>query len=117
MACFEHGTIIGMSPRETVTLPDLRGTTLRVTRGTLWITQEDDPHDIVLRGGDTWTIERDGLTIVEAQNDSSFCLVGRHVESLIRNRAKGRGSSTWGRAREMFAAFLASPTRNPVPYF
>lgn len=117
MACYEHGTIIGMSPRETVTLPDLRGTTLRVTRGTLWITQEDDPQDIVLRGGDTWTIERDGLTIVEAQSDSSFCVVGRRVESLVRNRAKARGSSVWDRTREAFAAFFATPSRKPVPYF
>ncbi|HQR12554.1 MAG TPA: DUF2917 domain-containing protein [Casimicrobiaceae bacterium] len=116
MACFEHGTIIGMKPRETVTLPDLRGTTLRVTRGTLWITQEGDPQDIVLRDGDTWTIERDGLTIVEAQSDSSFCVVGRRVETLIRNRANARGSSAWDRARDAAAAFFLTPSRSPAPY-
>ncbi len=43
MACFEHGTIVELAAREVVTLPDVRSATLRVTRGTLWITQEDDP--------------------------------------------------------------------------
>ncbi len=118
MACFEHGTIIEMSPRETVTLPDVRGTTLRVARGTLWITQEDDSQDIVLRTGDTWTVERNGLTIIEAQSDSNFCVIGRRVEALVRNRTKAaRGISAWDRVRDSLAAFLASPSRNPVPYF
>ncbi len=118
MACFEHGTIVEMAPRETVTLPDVRGSTLRVARGTLWITQEDDPQDIVLRNGDVWTVERNGLTIVEAQSESSFCVIGRRVSSLIRNRTRrARRSSAWQRVRRAFAAALASPSRNPVPYY
>ena len=118
MACFEHGTIIAMAPRETVTFPDMRGTTLRVARGTLWITQEDDPQDIVLRSGDTWTIERNGLTIVEAQSEASYCLVGRRVHNLMRQRSRAtRASSPWAWTREAIAAFFASPVRGPAPYF
>lgn len=45
MACFESGTVITLSPREAITLPDVQGATLRVTRGTLWLTQERDPKD------------------------------------------------------------------------
>ena len=58
MACFKHGTIIDLAARESVSLPDMRGTTLRVTRGTVWITQENDTQDIVLRAGDNWVVER-----------------------------------------------------------
>ena len=64
MACFKNGTIIDLTTRESLALPDFRGTTLRVTRGTVWITQEHDTQDVVLRAGDTWVVERNGLTLL-----------------------------------------------------
>ena len=76
MACFESGTVISLGNREAITLPDLRGATLRVTRGTLWLTEERDRSDIVLRPGDNWVVESDGATVVEAQSDAVFCIVG-----------------------------------------
>jgi hypothetical protein len=57
-------------------LDDARGTTVRVNRGQLWITQHHDLRDIVLMPGDTWVVERNGLTIAAAQRDSSVALVG-----------------------------------------
>ena len=118
MACFEYGTIIDLSPRETLTLPDVRGATLRMTRGTVWITQEDDTQDIVLRPGDTWTVERNGLTILEAQSEVSLCVVGRPLATLFEGRArKVRALSPWSRVHDAVAAFFASPTRGVVPYF
>ncbi|MBS0326480.1 MAG: DUF2917 domain-containing protein [Proteobacteria bacterium] len=76
MSCFETGTVVSLEPHEAVTLPDVRGATLRVTRGTLWVTQDGSRHDVVLRGGDSWVVERDGATVVEAQNDALFCVAG-----------------------------------------
>ena len=118
MASFEPGTIIELDAREVVTLPDVRGATLRVTRGTLWITQEGDPQDVVLRAGDSWGVERIGLTVVEAQNDASFCVIGRRMESILGEGSRtGRRTTPWAAIRHAFAAFFALPTRNPVPYF
>ena len=109
MACFEHGTIIDLAARESVSLPDIRGTTLRVTRGTLWITQENDTQDIVLRAGDTWMVEKNGLTIIEAQEDTTFCALGRRFElggAAIAQRTRRRRSSR--ACSHAFAAFFAS---------
>jgi Protein of unknown function (DUF2917) len=118
MACFEHGTIVDLKTRETVTLPDVRGATLRVARGTVWITQEDDTQDIVLRAGDAWTVERNGLTILEAQADVSLCVVGRRIEGLFGRRAsKAPSLGAWTHVRDALGAFFASPSRNTVPYF
>jgi Protein of unknown function (DUF2917) len=117
MACFDYGSIVELKTRETVSLPDVQGATLRVARGTVWITQEDDTQDIVLRTGDTWTVERNGLTIMEAQSDVSLCVIGRRIESLLSkggNRRKRATLRTW--ARDALAAFFTTPTRNPVPY-
>jgi Protein of unknown function (DUF2917) len=117
MACFEHATSIGLQPRETLTLPDVRGATLRVTRGTVWITQEDDPQDIVLRTGDTWTVERNGLTILEAQGEVTLCVAGRRIErALGKHEAPAASASVWSAARDAIGAFFASPTRGPLPY-
>jgi len=121
MACFEYGTLIDLAPRETVTLPDVRGATLRITRGTVWITQENDTKDTVLRPGDTWTVERNGLTILEAQGDVSLCVVGRRIETLVARRShSARSPSVWAQTHDavlsLLAAFVTSPRRGPVPY-
>ena len=114
MACFEHGTIVELAAREVVTLPDVRSATLRVTRGTLWITQEDDPQDIVLRAGDNWAVERNGLTVIEAQEDATLCVTGRHLEPLFGLRAASTPSAVT-RMRDAAAAFFATPLRGAVP--
>jgi len=118
MACFKHGTIISLAPRESMSLPDVRGTTLRITRGTLWITQENDTQDIVLRAGDEWVVERDGLTILEAQADATFSVQGRPLETFVLPRLVERltPSVAWRYVREAAAAFFATPTRSPAPY-
>ena len=84
MPCFKHGTIIDLAARESVSLPDMRGTTLRITRGSVWITQENDTKDIVLRAGDNWVVEKNGLTILEAQEDTTFCALGRRLDAGCR---------------------------------
>ncbi len=76
MLCPGYTKTLDLAHGEVLTLDDARGTTLRVTRGTLWITQDHDPRDIVLNAGDVWTIERQGRTVVEAQGTSILCWLG-----------------------------------------
>ena len=56
MACFESGTVVSLDAREAVTLPGIRGATLRVTQGTLWLTQEGDPNDKANKAPDQGSI-------------------------------------------------------------
>ncbi|MEP7061695.1 MAG: DUF2917 domain-containing protein [Betaproteobacteria bacterium] len=76
MLCAGYTKVLDLANGDLVKLDDARGTTLRVTRGTVWVTQQHDRNDVVLRAGDVWTVERDGLTLVEAQATSAMCLVG-----------------------------------------
>lgn len=119
MAMLKQGTIIDLTARESVPLSDLRGATLRVTRGTLWITQQDDTQDIVLRPGDNWTVERNGLTLVEAQQDATFLVLGRHLDPVVKRARKVR--SVWTAVRRYVRAFAAAqrytPTRPIVRYY
>jgi hypothetical protein len=71
-----YGRLIDLERGDLLRLDDARGTTLRVTRGKLWVTQHRDLRDIVLVPGDVWTIERRGLTLARAEDDTSVALVG-----------------------------------------
>jgi len=82
MACYQNGTLIDLKDREAVSLDNVRGATLRLLAGTLWVTQHHDLQDIVLRSGDNWVVERDGRTVLEAQDDSVVCVVGRDIKPL-----------------------------------
>jgi hypothetical protein len=118
MACFKPGTIIDLAARESVPLPDMRGVTLRVTRGTVWVTQENDTQDIVLRAGDNWVVERNGLTLVEAQQDATVCALGRNLETrVVPARSRGsRWSALWREIGGLAAAQFAAPVRRAVPH-
>ena len=112
MACFETGTVVSLAPREAITLPDIRGATLRVTQGTLWLTQERDPNDVVLRTGDNFVVESDGATVVEAQGAALFCIVGRHAEALRVHTRATRNSALWS----TLARLLLPPPGHQAPY-
>lgn len=112
MARFESGTTITLEPREVITLPDVRGATLRVTNGTLWLTEERDRNDIVLGPGDSWVVESDGNTVVEAQNSAVFRIVGRQGTAL-QLPAFPRVSES---ILSTLSAWLSAPPRHHAPY-
>jgi Protein of unknown function (DUF2917) len=113
MACYETATMIDMGAREAITLHDVRGATLRVTRGTLWLTQENDRNDVVLRAGDNWVVERDGATVLEAQDDTVICVVGRSLDAdALRERVRAPHPTDW---RDRVAALVS--TRAYAPYY
>ena len=59
-----------------------RGTLLRVRNGAgrkltahageVWITEQGNPRDVVLRAGRSFTLARPGLAIIEAFSDASL---------------------------------------------
>lgn len=103
-------TTVDLGTRQSLAFPDIGGTALEVTHGTLWITQENDTHDIVLGPGDLWMVERDGLTIIEAQNDTSFRAVGHAFE---REWKAAHGGPWWMRVLQ----WLTPSAQREVPYY
>lgn len=112
MACFETGTVVTLSTREAITLPNIRGATLRVTKGTLWLTEERARDDIVLRTGDNWVVESDGNTVVEAQGDVTFCILGlgpRAFDKASRERPTAALLAA-------LATWIVAPPSHSAPY-
>lgn len=57
---------------------DGRGASVRCLLGSLWLTQDGDPRDIVLTPGDSFTLDRDGMAIIFATADSTVALSTAH---------------------------------------
>ena len=50
------------------------GSTVTAQAGSVWITEEASPRDVVLRPGQSLKLRRPGLTLVEAMSDAAICL-------------------------------------------
>ena len=101
-----------LAGRETLRLDDARGTMLQVARGVLWITLENDTRDIVLGDGDTFTIDRNGVSLAEAQGPTTV-----HVHSRDAFGGKSLAAQLAGRvARWLSRVGAAIPPRRWAPY-
>ena len=115
MPCTGYDKVVKMAHGDLVELNDSRGTTVRVTRGTVWLTQEHDTQDVVLRTGDVWTIERQGLTLVEAQGNALVCIVGMGSQTL---KARNRMTAFGAQVRSWFRSLWNSRhLERSVPYY
>jgi hypothetical protein len=115
MLCTGYTKVWELTPNEIVRLDGARGTTLRVTSGGLWVTLENDKRDIVLTAGDSYTIDRGGLTLVEAQGKSTVCVLAHHVEETrqpAKSKARPRGVAGW-----LASIFLPDEMGGYSPYY
>jgi hypothetical protein len=80
MSCSGYTKVWDLDHEELIGLDGARGTTLRVTRGTLWVTLERDTRDVVLTAGDTFVVDRGGLTLIQAQGKATVCVLAHHIE-------------------------------------
>jgi hypothetical protein len=100
-----------LARRGTLVLDGARGTTIAVDHGCLWVTLESDPRDIVLVAGTRFKIDRDGRTIIAAEEDSQL--------RLIRRRTTAQRTGAW--LAPKFAQLLRRiPARRApatVPYY
>lgn len=118
MACLEHGIAFDLAARQTRSLPDIRGAALLVARGRLWITQHNDIRDFVLSAGDCWVADRDGLTVVEAQEDATIVLPDGTARIWAGGAATAARAGGWAeRLRGFATAFFTTPSRNAIRYY
>jgi hypothetical protein len=61
---------LDMGARQTVRLYDAAGASIRVVAGAVWVTQDRDARDVVLQPGEQFTLDRPGLSVLEALEPS-----------------------------------------------
>ncbi len=57
---------VSLHPSKSLDIRNGHGTNVRVVEGVVWITQAGDPQDVVLAAGQSFVVDRDGLTLVSA---------------------------------------------------
>ncbi|HWQ40267.1 MAG TPA: DUF2917 domain-containing protein [Burkholderiales bacterium] len=99
-------------PREgLIALRQARGARILCLAGCLWITQEGNLKDEVLRPGESLTVQRDGLTLITALTPSSVRLSDRSGKQCPSAWPAWLGAMS-GRLRRWFGGM---GTRNPRP--
>lgn len=63
-----------MTRGQILRLRDVAGNTVSASGGSVWITEENSPRDVVLKPGQSWPLTRPGLVIVEAFSEASITL-------------------------------------------
>lgn len=79
---------LSLSTGRYAVLADARGARIACAEGILWITQDADRRDIVLRPGESFVVDRDAKVIVNAPSGAAFALVSSPVSGSLRQRLK-----------------------------
>lgn len=73
-----HDSNLQLARHGHIQVIDGRGASVRCLQGSLWLTQDGDPNDVVLTAGESFTLDRDGLAIIYATADATVSLSAAH---------------------------------------
>jgi Protein of unknown function (DUF2917) len=88
--------------RSALVLDGAAGTIVSVEHGCVWITLERDPRDVVLTTGMRFEIDRDGRTVVVAEEDTRLRLTrplsrSERITANLVERLRKAARRFWGR--------------------
>jgi hypothetical protein len=81
------GSLLYLRDRQHVNMQDAAGWTVKALTGSVWITQEGDNRDIALNAGESFTVDRDGSTLVSPFGEARICVSHAPVRNPKQNRA------------------------------
>lgn len=87
MSKHPHNAVIHLSENGLLELRDAKGTRVQCHRGTLWITQDKDGNDVIVKAGKTFEIERQGLTLVSSRDGAALSVVKPGEPAFLSLRA------------------------------
>jgi hypothetical protein len=65
---------VRLADGQTLRVVDGAGTTVVCKEGTLWVTEENQPRDVVLEAGACVRLKRAGLTLIQALSPATLSL-------------------------------------------
>ena len=57
---------VRLAPNQTLRVVDGAGSTVCAVEGTVWITEENDPRDIVLEAGHCYRLKHEGVALLNS---------------------------------------------------
>ena len=102
-----RSSILWLGPDQLLELRDAQGRMLTTVIGTLWMTQDGDPRDVVIGPGDSRRIERDGVTLAQTLDGAAYVLIEDSVDARVIHAD--------GRSEVVSRAAPATTTERAVP--
>lgn len=65
---------VHLSDGQTLRVVDGAGTTVTCSEGTVWLTEEDQPRDVLLEAGTCVRLKRAGLTLIQALTPATLSI-------------------------------------------
>ena len=62
---------VRLGPNQTLKVVDGKGSTVSAIEGSVWITEENQPNDIVLAAGDSYRFRQSGVALVNSLGGSA----------------------------------------------
>jgi hypothetical protein len=81
-----------LTPSSVLAVQDGAGTRILCRTGSLWVTQEGEVKDSVVRAGEVLTIRRPGRTVISALEAASLMLMGPEARDVSVQRQRLRPS-------------------------
>lgn len=78
---------LALQPRALFSVPDAADLRIRCRSGTVWITLDHDPRDIVLEAGDSFTGDSHRRAVVYAMDRACIAISRPHAPALPRKAA------------------------------
>ena len=79
-----------LAPGSVLAVQDGSGTRILCRSGNLWVTQEGDVKDTVVRAGEVLTIRKPGRTVISALEASTLSLLGPELRDVSVQRERIR---------------------------
>ena len=87
-----------LKPNQVVKLRGGRGRSIVCDSGTVWVTQDGDPRDVILSAGASFTLDREGPALVQAFGPSAISIAQAGAQSraaklaaLLKSALSGAG--------------------------
>jgi hypothetical protein len=84
---------VSLNTGELLDINDGEGFTVECLEGAVWITQSNDPRDIVLNAGQSFVLDKPGLALVCAAAGPAMVVVAVSLQLLPRARSWLRNSA------------------------
>lgn len=98
------GGALQLHGSEQLRMRDASGWTVQALKGMVWITQESDSRDIVLRPGQSFTLDRPGYALVSSEGEADICLKQEAAVKKVPGRtAESKFVAPFSAARALFA--------------
>ena len=78
-----NDAIVRLNPDNNFQVHDARGSCIHVHWGDLWITQEGDQKDHIVKSGESFAISNSGMTFLTAMNDAGVSVMKKCSELAI----------------------------------